>query len=68
MLVWTTNTLGKIVLNQGLSQDFRTARPTQRHIGESQKVPVQLVLGISITPLANPEVNWFSAKKRNTIQ
>ncbi len=46
--------------NQGLSQDFKTARPTQRWF---QNDPSNLFWELVFTPIANLEVTRCSAKK-----
>ncbi len=48
-------------LIQGLSQDFKTARPTQRRF---QNNPSNPFWELVFTPLTNPEVTWCYAKKK----
>ena len=54
-----------IIMTQGLSQDFKTARPTHQQF---QNDPSNPFWELVFTLVVNPEVTWCAAKKRNTVQ
>ncbi len=55
----------KFTRGQGLSQDFKTARPTQRRFQDN---PSNTILGISIHTAREPGSDPVLREKRNTVQ
>ena len=65
VVVMTESSTIAFPLLQGLSQDSKTAGPTQRRFQNKKSNPFW---GLVFTPVANPEVTRCSAKKRNAVQ